>query len=40
MGWFKRLQDGIKTATANKKEAPEGIWHKCARCGQIGRAHV
>ena len=33
MGWFKRLQDGIKTATANKKEAPEGIWHKCARCG-------
>jgi acetyl-CoA carboxylase carboxyl transferase subunit beta len=32
MGWFKRLQDGIKTATANKKEAPEGIWHKCARC--------
>jgi acetyl-CoA carboxylase carboxyl transferase subunit beta len=33
MGWFKRLQDGIKTATANKKEAPEGIWHKCPRCG-------
>jgi acetyl-CoA carboxylase carboxyl transferase subunit beta len=32
MGWFKRLQDGIKTATANKKEAPEGIWHKCVRC--------
>ena len=32
MGWFKRLQDGIKTATANKKEAPEGIWHKCPRC--------
>ena len=32
MGWFKRLQDGIKTATANKKEAPEGIWHKCIRC--------
>ena len=24
MGWFKRLQDGIKTATVNKKEAPEG----------------
>jgi acetyl-CoA carboxylase carboxyl transferase subunit beta len=33
MGWFKRLQDGIKTATANKKEAPEGIWHKCDKCG-------
>ena len=26
MGWFKRLQDGIKTATANKKEAPEGVY--------------
>ena len=33
MGWFKRLQEGIKTATANKKEAPEGIWHNCPRCG-------
>lgn len=33
MGWFKRLQEGIKTATVNKKEAPEGIWHKCPKCG-------
>lgn len=32
MGWFKRLQEGIKTATVNKKEAPEGIWYKCAKC--------
>lgn len=32
MGWFKRLQDGIKTATVNKKEAPEGIWFKCPKC--------
>ena len=23
MGWFKRLQEGIKTATVNKKEAPD-----------------
>jgi acetyl-CoA carboxylase carboxyl transferase subunit beta len=34
MGWFKRLQDGIKTATANKKEAPEGIWYKCPKCSE------
>jgi acetyl-CoA carboxylase carboxyl transferase subunit beta len=34
MGWFKRLQDGIKTATVNKKEAPEGIWYKCQKCSE------
>jgi acetyl-CoA carboxylase carboxyl transferase subunit beta len=34
MGWFKRLQDGIKTATVNKKEAPEGIWYKCPKCSE------
>lgn len=34
MGWFKRLQEGIKTATVNKKEAPEGIWYKCTKCNE------
>ncbi len=34
MGWFKRLKDGIQTATRNKKEAPEGLWYKCKRCSQ------
>lgn len=34
MGWFKRLQEGIKTATVNKKEAPEGIWFKCPKCSE------
>lgn len=34
MGWFKRLQEGIKTSTVNKKEAPEGIWFKCPKCSQ------
>jgi acetyl-CoA carboxylase carboxyl transferase subunit beta len=34
MGWFKRLKDGIQTATRNKKEAPEGLWYKCKRCGE------
>ena len=32
MGWFKRLKDGIQTATRNKKEAPEGLWYKCKVC--------
>ncbi|RME93861.1 MAG: acetyl-CoA carboxylase carboxyltransferase subunit beta [Bacteroidetes bacterium] len=32
MGWFKRLKDGIQTATRNKKEVPEGLWYKCKRC--------
>lgn len=34
MGWFKRLKDGIQTATRNKKEAPEGLWYKCEKCKQ------
>jgi acetyl-CoA carboxylase carboxyl transferase subunit beta len=32
MGWFKRLKDGIQTATKNKKEAPDGLWYKCKSC--------
>lgn len=32
MGWFKRLKDGIQTATRNKKEAPEGLWYQCEKC--------
>lgn len=32
MGWFKRLKDGIQTATRNKREAPEGLWYKCKSC--------
>lgn len=32
MGWFKRLKEGITTATKHKKEAPDGIWHKCDVC--------
>ncbi len=32
MGWFKRFTDGIQTATKNKKEAPDGVWHKCKKC--------
>jgi acetyl-CoA carboxylase carboxyl transferase subunit beta len=34
MGWFKRFKDGIQTATKNKKEAPDGLWHKCNKCNE------
>ncbi|MEM9835566.1 MAG: acetyl-CoA carboxylase, carboxyltransferase subunit beta [Bacteroidota bacterium] len=33
MGWFKRLKDGIQTATRNKKDTPEGLWYQCKNCG-------
>lgn len=32
MGWFKRLKDGIQTATKYKKEAPDGLWYQCKQC--------
>ena len=32
MGWFKRLKDGIQTATKFKKETPDGLWHQCVKC--------
>jgi len=31
MSWFKREKAGISTATANKKEAPDGMWNKCPK---------
>lgn len=30
--WFKRIKQGIQTATHEKKEAPDGVWHKCPEC--------
>lgn len=38
MGWFKRFKEGIQTATKNKKEAPDGLWYKCKKCGDTGTA--
>jgi acetyl-CoA carboxylase carboxyl transferase subunit beta len=35
MGWFKRLKDGIQTATKSKKETPDGLWHKCKKCNHL-----
>ena len=32
MSWFKRNKAGIRTATENKKEAPDGMWQKCPNC--------
>ncbi|HEY0272117.1 MAG TPA: acetyl-CoA carboxylase, carboxyltransferase subunit beta [Chitinophaga sp.] len=30
--WFKRIKQGISTSTSEKKEAPDGLWHKCPGC--------
>ncbi len=30
--WFKRRKKGINTSTAEKKEAPDGLWTKCPAC--------
>ncbi|MBK8563915.1 MAG: acetyl-CoA carboxylase carboxyltransferase subunit beta [Saprospiraceae bacterium] len=35
MGWFKRLKDGIQTATKFKKETPDGLWYKCKLCNEM-----
>ncbi|MCB0518677.1 MAG: acetyl-CoA carboxylase carboxyltransferase subunit beta [Lewinellaceae bacterium] len=35
MGWFKRLKDGIQTATKYKKETPDGLWYKCKSCNEM-----
>ncbi|MEZ4928384.1 MAG: acetyl-CoA carboxylase carboxyl transferase subunit beta, partial [Saprospiraceae bacterium] len=32
MSWFKRLKDGISTATQAKKDVPEGLWFHCKEC--------
>jgi acetyl-CoA carboxylase carboxyl transferase subunit beta len=32
MSWFKRLQEGITTATQAKRDTPEGIWYQCKKC--------
>lgn len=35
MSWFKRIKEGITTATHEKKETPEGLWYKCGSCKSI-----
>lgn len=35
MSWFKRNREGITTSTKEKKETPEGLWHKCSNCKTV-----
>jgi len=35
VGWFRREKEGIQTDTKDKKETPEGLWHKCPKCKVI-----
>jgi acetyl-CoA carboxylase carboxyl transferase subunit beta len=30
--WFRRIKKGVLTGTHEKKEAPDGLWHKCSEC--------
>ena len=30
--WFKRISKSISTETKEKKEVPDGLWHKCTSC--------
>jgi acetyl-CoA carboxylase carboxyl transferase subunit beta len=30
--WWKRFRKGVQTTTEEKKETPEGVWHKCPNC--------
>ena len=30
--WWKRFRKGVQTSTEEKKETPEGVWHKCGSC--------
>jgi acetyl-CoA carboxylase carboxyl transferase subunit beta len=30
--WFKRIAKNIRTRTSEKKETPDGLWHKCPGC--------
>lgn len=32
MAWFNRNDKGIQTPTSDKKETPDGLWHKCSNC--------
>ena len=35
MPWFKRVEKGIHTPTEEKKETPDGLWHKCPECKAV-----
>jgi acetyl-CoA carboxylase carboxyl transferase subunit beta len=35
MSWFKRKIQGVTTKSKEKKESPEGLWHKCPECKNV-----
>jgi acetyl-CoA carboxylase carboxyl transferase subunit beta len=35
MSWFTRKERGIVTPTDQKREAPDGLWHKCENCKKV-----
>ncbi len=35
MSWFIRKEKGISTPTEMKREAPDGLWHKCTHCKKV-----
>lgn len=30
--WWKRVRKRVQTSTEEKKETPEGVWHRCPNC--------
>jgi acetyl-CoA carboxylase carboxyl transferase subunit beta len=40
MSWFNRLRENIQTATSQKKEAPDGVWHQCPKCKQTSTRRI
>lgn len=40
MSWFKRLKEGVTTATATKKDVPEGVWYQCKRCKETSTSNA
>jgi len=39
MAWFNRKEKGISTPTNEKKETPDGLWHKCPTCDHLMLTH-
>ncbi len=37
--WFKRIKKNILTSSKEKKEVPDGLWHKCPGCKKTSTAN-
>jgi len=37
--WFRRIRKGILTDTAQKRDVPDSLWHKCPECKAIQTKH-